>query len=104
MRASRDFSITRRTRARFFSRSPAASICDSSRASSSRSRFRWAMKHARVHTRSRPTPKTHLIYAAPDREHILYAAELGELARTAPGFSYETVIAPAEEIYDRLLE
>ena len=53
---------------------------------------------------SSPAPKIHLIYAAPDREHILYAAELGELARTAPDFSYETVIAPAEEIYDRLLE
>ena len=26
------------------------------------------------------------------------------MARTAPNFSYETVIAPAEKIYDRLLE
>ena len=32
-----------------------------------------------------------------DREHILYAAELDALARTAPNFSYETVIAPAEQ-------
>ena len=48
--------------------------------------------------------KIHLIYAAPDREHLLYSADLGELARTAPNFSYETVIAPAEKIYDRLLE
>src|SRR5208282_6533353 len=53
---------------------------------------------------SSSVPKIHLIYAAPDREHILYPAELGELARTAPSFSYETVIAPAEQIYDRLFE
>jgi ferredoxin-NADP reductase len=46
--------------------------------------------------------KIHLIYAAPDREHILYAAELEALARSAPNFSHETVIAPAEKIYDRL--
>src|SRR5208283_2295271 len=166
MRGSREFSITRRTRARFFFRSPAASICDSFPASSSRSRFRWATKRARVPTRSRRTPKTaahsrfasiasragaasdgcssgasatrsisagrsapsrssarrmlkralasssregappkiHLIYAAPDREHLLYAAELEELARTASNFSYETVIAPPEKIYDRLFE
>jgi len=49
-------------------------------------------------------PKIHLIYAAPDREHLLYAAELEELARTASNFSYETVIAPPEKIYDRLFE
>jgi len=49
-------------------------------------------------------PKIHLIYAAPDHEHILYSAELEELARTAPNFSCETVIAPAEKIYDRLFE
>jgi ferredoxin-NADP reductase len=49
-------------------------------------------------------PKIHLIYAAPDREHILYAADLDALARTAPNFSYETVIVPAEKIYDRLFE
>jgi benzoate/toluate 1,2-dioxygenase reductase component len=49
-------------------------------------------------------PKIHLIYAAPDREHILYANELDALARTAPNFSYETVIAPVQQIYDRLFE
>jgi ferredoxin-NADP reductase len=49
-------------------------------------------------------PKTHLIYAAPDRDHILYASQLDDLARTAPKFSYEPVIAPAESIYDRLSE
>ena len=53
---------------------------------------------------SSPSPKVELIYAAPDREHILYAAEFDALARTAPGLSYETVIAPAEKIYDRLFD
>jgi ferredoxin-NADP reductase len=53
---------------------------------------------------SSPAPSSHLIYAAPDRDHILYAAELDALARTAPNFSYEAVIAPAESIYDRLSE
>jgi len=48
--------------------------------------------------------KIHLIYAAPDRDHILYAGELDALARTAPNFSYEPVITPAESIYDRLSE
>jgi ferredoxin-NADP reductase len=45
----------------------------------------------------------HLTYAAPDRAHLLYAADLDELARTSPKFSYETVIAESEHIYDRLL-
>ncbi|MGH7924417.1 MAG: ferredoxin--NADP reductase [Candidatus Binatus sp.] len=49
-------------------------------------------------------PEIHLIYAAPDRGHILYGAELDALARTAPNFTYEAVIAPAQEIYDRLFE
>ncbi|MFZ2064089.1 MAG: FAD-dependent oxidoreductase [Candidatus Binatus sp.] len=48
--------------------------------------------------------KIHLIYAAPDREHILYAAELDEIANSAPNFSFETVIAPADKIYDRVFE
>ena len=48
--------------------------------------------------------KIHLIYAAPDREHILYAADLDQLALSAPNFSYETVIVPADRIYDRLFE
>jgi ferredoxin-NADP reductase len=47
-------------------------------------------------------PKIHLIYAAPDREHILYASELEAVKRATPTFSYETVIVPAEEVYDRL--
>lgn len=47
-------------------------------------------------------PKIHLIYAAPDREHILYRDELEQLAQTSSNFSYETVVAPAGEIYDRL--
>ncbi|MGA7870774.1 MAG: FAD-dependent oxidoreductase [Candidatus Binatus sp.] len=49
-------------------------------------------------------PKIHLIYAAPDRAHILYASELEELARSAPNFSHEIVIAPGEKLYDRLFE
>ena len=51
-----------------------------------------------------PRAKIHLIYAAQDREHILYASELDELARTATNFSYEPVIAPPENIYKRLRE
>ena len=53
---------------------------------------------------SSPDSKIHLIYAAPDRDHILYMSELDALARTAPNFSYELVIAPAERIYDQLFE
>jgi ferredoxin-NADP reductase len=49
-------------------------------------------------------PTMHLIYAAQDREHILYRGELDEMARTAPNFSYEAVIAPAEKIDGRLIE
>jgi ferredoxin-NADP reductase len=51
-----------------------------------------------------PAPKIHLIYAAPDRAHILYAAELDALSLTSPNFSYETVIAPQEQIYDRMFD
>jgi len=53
---------------------------------------------------SSPAAKIHLIYAAPDRDHILYAAELDALVRTASNFSYEPVIVPADQIYDRLFE
>jgi ferredoxin-NADP reductase len=53
---------------------------------------------------SSPAAKIHLIYAAPDREHILYSADLDALARTAPNFSVETVIAAPAQIYDRLFE
>src|SRR5260221_64889 len=53
---------------------------------------------------SSPSARIHLIYAAPDRGHILYAAELDALVRTAPNFSYEQVIVPADQIYDRLFE
>ena len=35
---------------------------------------------------------------------VLYVAELDAIANTAPNFSYETAIAPAEKIYDRLFE
>jgi ferredoxin-NADP reductase len=51
-----------------------------------------------------PPRKIDLVYAAPDREHLLYAAELDALARTAPTFSYETVLAPAGDTYDHLCE
>jgi ferredoxin-NADP reductase len=53
---------------------------------------------------SSPMPKIHLIYAAPDREHILYAAELDALTQSAPNFSYEIVITSPETIYDRLFQ
>ena len=51
-----------------------------------------------------PVANIHLICAAPDRDHILYAAELDALVRTAANFSYEPVIVPADQIYDRLFE
>ena len=53
---------------------------------------------------SSPTSKIHLIYAAPDPDHILYAGELEALARTSLNFSRETVIELTEKIYDRLFE
>ena len=53
---------------------------------------------------SSPSPKVELIYAAPDREHHLYDTEFDALARTTPGLSYETAMAPAEKIYDRLFD
>jgi ferredoxin-NADP reductase len=53
---------------------------------------------------SSATQKIHLIHAATDREHILYATELDEIAKTAANFSYEQALAPAEKIYDRLFE
>jgi ferredoxin-NADP reductase len=53
---------------------------------------------------SSPASKIHLIYAAPDRDHILYAAEIDALARSAPNFSCEKVIASTEATYDRLFE
>ncbi len=51
---------------------------------------------------SSPPAKMHLIYAAADREHILYRSELEEFARTRPKFTMETVIAPPETVYERL--
>ena len=48
--------------------------------------------------------KMHLTYAAPDRVHLFYSAEFDELARTASNFSYETVLATPDKIYDRLYE
>jgi len=51
---------------------------------------------------SSPASKIHLIYAASDRDHVLYVAELDALARSTPNFSCEIVIATADRIYDRL--
>jgi ferredoxin-NADP reductase len=53
---------------------------------------------------SSPASKIHLIYAAPDRDHILYVNELNELTRTSPSLSLEVLIAPVDQIYDRLFE
>lgn len=47
--------------------------------------------------------KLHLIYAAPDAQHILYRNDLDAIAAASPNFTYETVIAPPEQIYDRLV-
>jgi ferredoxin-NADP reductase len=47
-------------------------------------------------------PKMHLIYAAPDAEHLLYRNDLDAFAEST-NFTYETVIAPPEKIYDRLV-
>ncbi len=79
-------------------RAPAASLCFIAEGTAI-APIRPMLKRALA---SAPSPKVELIYAAPDREHILYAAEFDALARTAPSLSYETVIAPAEKIYDRL--
>ncbi len=46
--------------------------------------------------------KMHLVYAAPDAAHLLYRTDLDALAESA-NFTYETVIAPPEQIYDRLM-
>jgi ferredoxin-NADP reductase len=51
--------------------------------------------------RAASRPKMHLVYAAPDAEHLLYRNDLDALAGS-PNFTYETVIAPPEQIYDRL--
>jgi CDP-4-dehydro-6-deoxyglucose reductase, E3 len=51
---------------------------------------------------SSPASKIRLIYAASDRDHVLYVAELDALARSTPNFSCEIVIATADRIYDRL--
>jgi ferredoxin-NADP reductase len=48
-------------------------------------------------------PKMHLVYAAPDRDHILYKAELDAMAQSQ-SFTYETVIVSPDAIYDRLVE
>ncbi|HMD03882.1 MAG TPA: hypothetical protein VKG68_01325, partial [Candidatus Binatus sp.] len=81
-------------------RAPAAELCFIAEGTAI-APIRPMLKRALASSQS---PKVELIYAAPDREHILYAAEFDALARTAPGLSYETVIAPAEKIYDRLFD
>ncbi len=79
-------------------RAPAASLCFIAEGTAI-APIRPMLKRALA---SAPSQKVELIYAAPDREHILYAPEFEGLARTASSLSYETVIAPAEKIYDRL--
>ena len=54
--------------------------------------------------KSSPAPRMHLMYAAADREHILYRGELDDLARIASNFTYETIIAPPAAIFDRLAQ
>ncbi|MHB8383127.1 MAG: ferredoxin--NADP reductase [Candidatus Binataceae bacterium] len=45
-----------------------------------------------------------LLYAAPSPEHVLYRAEFEQLASRDAGFHFETRVAPADEIYGRLLD
>jgi ferredoxin-NADP reductase len=49
-------------------------------------------------------PKMHLIYAAPDEQHILYRTELDEFTRSQPNFTCERLIAPTQLIADRLYQ
>ena len=49
-------------------------------------------------------PKMHLIYAAPDQQHLLYRAELDQYAHDQPNFTFEPLIVGANAIYDRLLD
>ncbi|MDO8435011.1 MAG: FAD-dependent oxidoreductase [Candidatus Binatus sp.] len=53
---------------------------------------------------SESIPKMHLIYAAPDEEHLLYRTELDAFAQSQRDFTFEPVIAPSESIEDRLFE
>ena len=46
--------------------------------------------------------RMHLDYAADRNEHILYREELEEWTRRASNFTFETLIAPQEVLYDRL--
>jgi|SRR5215469_9667859 len=46
----------------------------------------------------------HLIYGADRDEHILYRADLDQAAKRATNFSHEIVIAPAEQLHERLRE
>lgn len=45
-----------------------------------------------------------LLYAAPSPEHLLYRAEFEEIAARDAGFHFETIVAPEDELYPRLLD
>ncbi len=46
-------------------------------------------------------PALHLLYAAPDEDHLLYRGEIAQWA--AAGLDYTALIAPAGELYDRIV-
>lgn len=46
-------------------------------------------------------PRLHLLYAAPDEHHLLYRDEI--VRWEAAGLDYTALIAPAAELYDRLV-
>jgi ferredoxin-NADP reductase len=45
-----------------------------------------------------------LLYAAPSHENLLYRAEFEQLAARDAGFHFEPLIAPADDLYRRVLE
>jgi ferredoxin-NADP reductase len=49
---------------------------------------------------ARPSP-LHLLYAAPDEEHLLYRGEIAAWA--AAGLDYAPLVAPAVGLYDRIV-
>jgi ferredoxin-NADP reductase len=45
-----------------------------------------------------------LLYAAPSLDQLLYRAEFEEIAARDAGFHFETIIAPEDELYPRMLD
>lgn len=45
-----------------------------------------------------------LLYAAPSPEYVLYRAEFEQLAARDAGFHFETIVAPEDQLYPRLLD